>query len=160
MMNKRGISPLIATILLIVLSVGMGVAVMSWGEQYIEAKAEFVQGVQETVTNCDLVQMSIVMISGVQQMCLLGTTIKGLIDNGPDVDVSDIHARVIGDKGIAVKESLLKQALPRGSAAQVAFPIEDIGAVSQIKFTPKIIIAGKPVICTKQAIVAENIKPC
>jgi len=160
MSDKRAISPLIATVLLIVLSVGMGVAVMSWGEEYIEAKAEFVQGVQETVTSCDLVQLSIIKISGVEQMCLAETTVKGLIDNGPDADVQDIHARLLGANGVYVDESILDTPLPRGSASPVAFSVGDIGAISQIKFTPKTLIAGKQVVCSKQAIVAENIRKC
>ncbi len=159
-MDKRGISPLIATILLIAMSIGMGVAVMSWGEEYIEEKAEFVQGVQETVTSCDLVFFNVVKIQGVDQLCRMDGIIKGLIDNGPDVDLADLHARIIGEKGIGVDESVLERPLPRGSAAPVAIEVGDVGAVQQVKFTPSVIIAGKPVSCAKQAIVAENIPAC
>jgi flagellin-like protein len=159
-MDKKGVSPLIATIILIAMSVGMGVAVMSWGEEYIEGKAEFVQGIQETVTSCDTVSMSIVTISGVQQLCIAGTIVKGLIDNGPDANIEEIHARVIGESGISVDESILSQPLPRGSAAQVTIESGAVGAVSQIKLTPSIIIGGKTVACAKQAVLAENIKPC
>jgi len=158
--NKRGISPLIATVLLIALSVGMGVAVMSWGEEYIEAKAEFVQGVQETVTSCDLVQFSIIRINNVDQLCLFDTTIKGLMDNGPDVNIDNIHARVVGEKDIYVDESILDKPLPKGSATPIAFSAGDLGAISQVKFTPTIITGGKPMVCTKQALVAENIRKC
>jgi hypothetical protein len=160
MNNKRGISPLIATVLLIALSVGMGVAVMSWGEEYIEAKAEFVQGVQETVTSCDLVQFSIIRINNVDQLCLADTTIKGLMDNGPDVNIENIHARVVGEKGVYVDESILDKPLPKGSATPIAFSIGDLGAIGQVKFTPTIITGGKPMVCTKQALVAENIRKC
>ncbi len=159
MTNKRGISPLFATILLIALSVGMGVAVMSWGEDYIEAKAEFVQGVQETVTSCDLVSFSIIKIGGVDQLCLADGTVRGLIDNGPDVNIAEIHARIVADAGVGVVENILDRSLPRGSAAQIEFNSGG-GSVSQIKFTPKVMIAGKTVVCSKQALIVENIKPC
>lgn len=160
MAGKKGISPLIATVLLIALSVGMGVAVMSWGEEYIEQKAEFVKGVQETVTSCDLVQFSIIRINTVDQLCIADTTIKGLIDNGPDTHIEDIHARVVGEKGVYVDESILEKPLAKGSAVTVAFSVGDLGAISQIKFTPTIITSGKPMVCTKQAIIAENIRKC
>jgi len=159
-MDKKGVSPLIATILLILISVGMGVAVMSWGEEYIEEKAEFVQGVQETATNCDLVLLNFVKIGGVEQICTLDGSVKGLIDNGHHATVNAIHARIIGDKGISTVENVLDRPLPRGSAAQLAFKTGDVGAISQIKFTPSIIMGGKHVVCVKQAIFAENIRNC
>jgi flagellin-like protein len=159
-MDKRGVSPLIATILLILMSVGMGVAVMSWGEEYIEEKAEFVQGVQETLTSCDLVALSVVKIGGVDQLCVSGGVIRGIIDNGPDANVKDIRARVIGQSGISVDESILEAPLPRGSAAQVVIESGDVGAVSQVKLTPSIMMGGKTVACTKQALSVENIRNC
>jgi flagellin-like protein len=159
-MNKRGVSPLVATILLILMSIGMGVAVMSWGEEYIEEKAEFVQGVQETVTTCDVVSFSPVILRGVQQFCQDTGGINGLIDNGPDADIADFHARVLGDKGIFVQESVLAQALPRGSAAPVTFAVSDIGAVQQVKLTPKILSGGKETVCARQALLIENVQAC
>ncbi|MEM4239898.1 MAG: hypothetical protein QXM31_00130 [Candidatus Woesearchaeota archaeon] len=159
-MDKRGVSPLVATILLILLSVGMGVAVMSWGEEYIEEKAEFVQGVQETPTSCDMVSFNIIKIGGADQLCLEGSTIKGLIDNGPDANIAGIHARIVAEGGIGVIENILDRPLQRGSAAQVAFSAGGTGPVSQIKLTPSVTIAGKTVICSKQAVIAENIRNC
>ncbi len=158
MTNKRGISPLFATILLIALSVGMGIAVMSWGEDYIEERAEFVQGVQETMTSCDMVSFSIIRIGGVDQLCTADGTVKGLIDNGPDMNIAGIHARIVSDAGVGVVENVLDKPLARGSAAQIEFNVP--GNVSQIKFTPRVVIAGKTVVCSKQAIVVENIRPC
>ncbi len=161
MHNKRGVSPLIATILLILMSVGMGVAVMSWGEDYIEEKAEFVQGVQETVTSCDTVAFSVITIGGVQQLCQQDdTTLKGLIDNGPDADIADFHARLVGVKGIYVQESTLAQPLPRASATPLTIATDDIGIVQQVKLTPQIMTGGTKTQCTKQAVLVENIKPC
>jgi len=158
--NRRGVSPLVATLLLIALSIALGAAVMSWGEDYIEEKAEFVQGVQETVTTCDLVSFSVITISGVQQLCQDGSTVRGLIDNGPDADIADIHARVVGQQGIFVQESVLGKPLPRGSATPIAFSTGDLGPLAQIKFTPKTVIGGKLVVCGKQALLIENILPC
>lgn len=158
--NKRGVSPLMATLLLILMSVGMGVAVMSWGEEYIEAKAEFVQGVQETVTTCDTVSFSVIFINGVQQLCMKGNAVWGLVDNGPDADIADFHARVVGEKGIFVQEGMLDQPLPRASATPVSFALTDIGGVKQVKFTPKIVVGGKEVVCSKQAVQLDYVPPC
>lgn len=159
-MDKRGVSPLIATILLILMSVGMGVAVMSWGEEYIEEKAEFVQGVQETPTSCDLVAMNVIRIGGVDQMCLLDGKVKGMIDNGYDVNIESIHARILGESGVSVVENVLDKPLPRGSAAQFMFPSGDVGAITQIKFTPSIRMGGKIVPCPQKTLLVENVRNC
>ena len=45
--QKRALTPLVATVLLVAFSVGLGALVMSWGEDYISEKAEFVQGTAE-----------------------------------------------------------------------------------------------------------------
>ena len=43
--GKQAISPLVATILLLAFSIAIGAVVMSWGESYVEEKANFVQGI-------------------------------------------------------------------------------------------------------------------
>jgi flagellin-like protein len=159
-MDKRGVSPLVATILLIALSVALGAAVMSWGEDYIEEKAEFVQGVQETITTCDVVAFSVIRVGGVQQFCQEDGLIKGLIDNGPDADIQDFHARVVAENGLYVEESVLQQPLPRGSATPISFEAGEVGLVRQVKITPKIMSGGKETMCSKQALLVENVLPC
>jgi len=158
--NKRAVSPLVATFLLILLSIGLGAAVMSWGEQYIEAKAEFVQGVQETVTSCDLVSFSVITIGGVRQLCTDKKSLKGFVDNGADANIADFHARIIGKDGVFVQESVLDRPLPRGSAVPFTFSTGEIGDVQQVKLTPKIAVGGKQVTCAKQSVLLENIPQC
>jgi hypothetical protein len=158
--NRRAISPLAATVMLILLSIALGAAVMSWGEDYIEARAEFVQGVQETITSCDLVSFSLIRLYGVQQLCQEGNLLKGLIDNGPDADITDFHARIVSDSGVGVVQSVMAQSLPRASAAAIQFKTGTDGVVAQVKLTPEVIAAGKPMLCTKQALIIENIPPC
>jgi flagellin-like protein len=35
-MNKKGLSPLIATLLLVIFAIALGSIVMSWGKEYVE----------------------------------------------------------------------------------------------------------------------------
>lgn len=51
-MNKKGLSPLTSTIILLVISILIGVVVMTWGRSYVEqatAKAEVTQQQQSGV---------------------------------------------------------------------------------------------------------------
>ena len=120
-MSKKGISPLVATVLLVAFSVALGALVMSWGQEYIEEKAEFVQGMQEVKSGCDVANLNIIKIGGIPQVCLKGDNkIQVWFDNGPDMDIYNIHARVAGTDGVSVQEEILKAPLLRENAVKAA----------------------------------------
>ena len=62
-MNNRGVSPLIATLILILISAGLGGVVMAYGESYIEERAEFVGRAYDTAT-CTDTGLSFTKING------------------------------------------------------------------------------------------------
>ncbi len=159
--SRRGITPLVATILLVAFSVGLGALVMSWGEDYIEEKAEFVQGTAEVKSGCDTAQISIIRISGQQQACFSQDGIQLWIDNGPDIDVFNIHARIAGANGIDVKEGILSQPLVKSNAVKVLVPYNRaIAPVLQIKLTPRIWTGSAAVTCAQNAVTLERLQPC
>lgn len=159
-MNKKAISPLMATLVLISFSVGLGAVVMKWGQTYIEERAEFVQGVKETISSCNSVSFNIIRVEGISQICYKGNTIELYIDNGPDINLVDIHARVVGTEGVSTQESLLNAPLKKADAVRTAFAFTNIGEVRQVKLTPKINIAGEIVFCSQDALIIENIRGC
>ncbi len=159
--NRRGITPLVATILLVAFSVGLGALVMSWGEDYIEQKAEFVQGTAEVKSGCDTATISIIKISGQQQACYGPDGIQLWIDNGPDQDLFNIHARIAGNNGIEVKESILTQPLVKSNAVKVTVPFDKaIAPILQIKLTPKIWTGSAAVTCAQSAVTLERLQAC
>ncbi|MEM4263982.1 MAG: archaellin/type IV pilin N-terminal domain-containing protein [Candidatus Woesearchaeota archaeon] len=157
--SKKGVSPLIATILLIVFSIALGAVVMSWGEAYIEEKAEFVQ-TAETGTGCSSAHFSLVNIAGVPQICFRQNLIEMIIDNSPAIDIADIHTRIVGSKDVYVRESVLDSPLKKGSSKKVVFPIADVGEIKQIKFTPQVYIGNTLTMCPQGALLIERIIPC
>ncbi len=50
--SKKGVSPLIATVLLIAFAVALGAVVMNWGRSYVEATAEDVEKSANHQTDC------------------------------------------------------------------------------------------------------------
>ena len=157
--DKRGISPLIATILLIAFSILLGAVVMSWGESYIEEKAEFVTGVQELVAGCDAVDLRVLELRGVPQACQRGESLEVWLDNGPSSDLFDVHARVVGTVASVTHESVSGPIL-KGSAVKTIVPASGVGPVLQLKLTPKIMPGTEVIFCAKNAIVVENIGLC
>lgn len=158
--SKKGVSPLIATVLLIVFSIALGAVVMSWGEAYIEEKAEFVQGAQETVAGCDATALNIISVGGAPQICVNNDIIEAFVQNGPSTEVYDVHARVLGDDGISVRESVLASPLAPSDARKVLFRFEPVGTIRQVKLTPMVLRAGVLTPCSDRGVVVENVNPC
>lgn len=159
--NQRGITPLVATVLLVAFSVGLGALVMSWGEEYIAEKAEFAQGTPEVKNTCDLAKIDIIKIAGQQQVCMGENGIQVWIDNGPDVDLVGVHARVAGQSGIDVQENILLAPLLKANAARAIVAYKPgIGELLQVKLTPKILENNQVAICSQNAVTLERIPPC
>ena len=158
--GKGAISPLVATILLVAFSVGIGAIVMSWGENFVEQKADFVQGVREVVNSCDAVSFNIIRLGGVPQICSRANVLETTIDNGADIDVYDFNVRLLGTGGAYTDESVLNAELKRLHAVKIAVPFPNIGRITQVKLTPKIRVGDDILFCSNEAVVAENILQC
>ena len=159
--NNRGITPLVATVLLVAFSVGLGALVMSWGEEYIAEKAEFAQGTPEVKNTCDLAKIDVIKISGKSQICLSPQGIQVFIDNGPDIDLVGVHARIVGSKTVDVQENILALPLLKGNAARSYIGYKpEVGELLQVKLTPKILENNQVALCSQNAITLERIAPC
>lgn len=150
-----------ATILLVAFSVGLGALVMSWGEEYIEEKAEFVQGTAEIKSGCDAAAISIIKIAGVPQACIGDQGIELWIDNGPDIELYNIQARLAGENGVATVQDILAEPLLKANAAKTTIPYDPgISPILQVKLTPKIWTGTDIAICTQSAINVEQLPRC
>ena len=159
--NRRGITPLVATVLLVAFSVGLGALVMSWGEDYIAQKAEFVQGTAEIKSPCDSTHITLIRIGGQLQVCMSSRGLEFWIDNGPDTDVSNIHARIAGSTGVDVQQSILFSPLAKANSARVIVPLKpEVGQVLQVKLTPKIMTGSQEALCANSAITVEKFSQC
>jgi hypothetical protein len=159
--SSKGITPLVATILLVAFSVGLGALVMSWGEEYIAEKAEFVQGTAEVKSGCDAAAIQLIRISGTPQACIGPEGINLWIDNGPNVDLYNIHARIVGPNGVDVIEDILEQPLLKANAVKTTIPINpQLGGVTQVRLTPKFWTGKDIALCSQNALEIERIKQC
>jgi flagellin-like protein len=159
-MNKRGVSPLVATLLLIAFAIALGLVVMNWGKSYIEEKAEFTSGAD--VSSCGLAELSIIKVSGKDKVCYnpADNSIQVFLESGTEIRIKDIKVSVLGSSGIHNVESILTQPLERATGAQIKFNYPaSIGAIEQVKLTP-IIGDEEPVLCGHRAVVSENIGQC
>ena len=164
MMNKRGIAPLVATVLLIAFSVALGAVVMSWGETYIEEKAEFVQqsGQHEVASaGCGIVQWGFIEVSGLPEVCRSADGIVAFFDNGPAQGLAGVKARLVGSAGVHEVENVLAAPLDRASSQKVTVPVPAaIGELRQVRFTPVVVEQRLRDFCTAKALVIESLPSC
>lgn len=159
--SKKGMSPLVATVLLVAFSVALGALVMSWGQEYIEEKAEFVQGLQEVKSGCSLVELDVIKIGGVPQICKKeNNIIEVWFDNGPNIEITNINAKVLGSEGVSVQDEILEKPLMRENAVKTEFMFENVGELRQVSFVPKVFLVDKDYFCSGQTITIDYIPDC
>ena len=158
--SKRAISPLVATVLLIAFSVSLGAVVMTWGESYVEDKAEFVRGVQEIRSGCDATRLSIITLDGEKQACYRPNLMEMTVENGPSTEIYDIKVAMIGSDGVYNKESIIDKNIGKASIIALKFGYEPIGPVKKVKLIPKIKVGNDIVLCADQGLVIDSPRVC
>ena len=156
-LGKRGISPLLATVILLVLAVGLGVVVMNWGRASLEARVQCAVNIA----------MKVVEVEDKPQICYSGSGKEGkisfIVENGPNVDITQLQMRVIGTKkiyAVNLADSSIKKNYPLMKT--IPYNFDSFGKIKQIKLTPKVILFPDepPLICSEQSLILEEIREC
>lgn len=151
-MDKRGMSPLIATLLLIAFAVALGVVIMNFGSAQVEMEAQ-----------CSVnVGLKFSKISGVEQFCLDKSThqLKFTLENGVNIKVEGLVVNIIGTKQALthpLKVKIDKAGIYLGT---VPYDESKTGKLRQIKIVPKINMYEEELVCQEKAIVLESVKDC
>lgn len=156
--SKKGVSPLIATILLIAFAVALGSVVMNWGLNLNLGKSD---------DACRSVEIMIRNIGEVEA-CFGGFGQNGyinfIIDNTGLSDINGLAIWIIGDKGTRLfdLENILVQkgSLYDKKDKEVSYDFSMFGSIKQVQFIPKVKTQEALEICPKNAIKAEKIGVC
>jgi len=146
--SKKGITPIMATLLLISFAVAVGVVVMNLGRAQVESDAQ-----------CAIeIGLKFSEISGQQQLCYEGSgSLKFTLENGININVKGLVVNVIGtDKA----ETFELNDAEMTKAGTYLGSVNFAGQIRQVKITPKVILYDNEEICTEQALVSENIPSC
>ena len=153
--NKKGVSPLIATVLLIAFAVALGAVIMNWGRGFVQDRTADVEETTEIETGCALdVQLKVSEISGVPQLCYGGSSTEGYVeftlDNQGRKDVEEIGIVIGGAKSIYQNSTLNNSLIIAGGAhyRNLSFNFDTYGDVKYVRFIPKIKISGVTTSCS------------
>jgi len=132
--GKKGVSPLIATVLLIAFAVALGAVVMNWGKSFTTETINYAETTSATSVGCTLdVSLTAVQIGGNPQICYNESEhrIDFIVRNNGNRDIDDIELQVItkvitvinesvNESGYEIYEnaSILESVLKRGRVAR------------------------------------------
>ena len=156
--SKKGVSPLIATILLIAFAVALGSVVMNWGLNLNLAKSSDV---------CIGIEIKIRNI-GNSEACFGGVGANGyinfIIDNIGSNDVNGLAIWIIGEKGTKLVEldniNIKKDSLYQKEDKEISYDLNTYGNIKQVQFIPKAKQGQSTEICPKNTIVAKTLAAC
>ena len=152
-MNKRGISPVIATLLLISFAVAIGVVVMTFGKAQVETQAQ-----------CPLnIGLKLSVISGQKQICFDSSSnqIKFTIENGANIAVDRLVANIIGtEKAETIEINDAKMEKVGSYVGKVSYNVQESGEIRQIKLTPAITLYDEQQVCIEKALTIEKVPNC
>ena len=155
--SKKGVSPLIATILLIAFAVALGSVIMNWGLNLDLGKPD---------DKCGNVAVKIRNI-GNFEACYgdFGQNgyINFILDNVGAVDISGLTILIVGEKNTKLSElqkTIKKGALLDEKGKEVSYNFEVYGSIKQVQFIPKVVVNRETVVCAKNLEEADKIGIC
>jgi len=139
--SRKGVSPLVATVLLIAFAVALGAVVMNWGKVGLEETLQ----IKEI---CEDINLNWYVEDGKSQVCYDEQTIKFTLENGATNDIIDLKLIAIALNDIYVKDrtriGLRKSDVRNGD---VNFDLATYGTIKEIRIVPVLEIEEKTEVC-------------
>jgi len=156
--NKKGVSPLIATVLLIAFAVALGAVIMNWGRN-IE--------ISKPGDKCSGVEIKVREINN-YNICYSSNGsdayINFVIDNTGKQDLNGLSLWIVGEKGTQLSEIddilIKKNSLFDKKDKELTYDLDKYGQIKHIQFIPKIKIDATIDICPKNSIKADKVGIC
>ncbi len=164
-LNKKGVSPLIATVLLIAFAVALGAVVMNWGRAYVEDTANFAQQKSDTEIKCITdAKLDFLTIDGVRKVCFnssFGSTgaVHFIVQNTGTAQVTGLTLTAITEDGIDNKTIAVNLSRSGLFKAEMNFTTATT-SVQTFRIIPQIKIQGKDTLCPKNELVEDSPLTC
>lgn len=165
--NRKGVSPLIATVLLIAFAVALGAVVMNWGRSYVEDTAAFARSKSDTEVKCSTdATLEFLKVHDQDSVCLVNSTtpkyFNFTVENTGTATLYGMVMDVIGDADVNETQINFTSGLGRASLfhmSQLNYS-DDVGTAQQLKITPMIQVSGTLVACPSAPLIEENFRIC
>ncbi len=161
--SKKGLSPLIAAVLLIVVVVGIGAVVTGMIRGMVtENKATIDSKSDEMVCSRDVV-IGVLNVNSNPQICMGTDYVYAILENTGSATIDDFQLKVFGTTGIHTNESVNDTVnFAPGSSLEFNATFASVGAVQQVKIIPKLKKSGESGYnyCADTGITYESLEDC
>lgn len=155
---KRGVSPLIATVLLISFAVALGSVVLNWGKNLeISKPGDACAGASIKIRNI-----------GNSEVCYSGAgknaELHFIIDNNGNQNLEGLGIWIVGEKKTKLID-LDDIQIPVGQLIEIKndrakYDFDEYGAIKHVQFIPKVMTSSGKDICPRNSVRAEKIGIC
>ena len=161
--NKKAISPLIATVLLIAFSISVGVLVVNWGQNYVENQTREAGERADTQMACGLdVDLDFVYAGATPQICDEGPgNIKFTLENSARTSIKNLTVNILGNNN--TNSTVLTANINSGGVQRfnISYDVGIIGNLTQIRIAPTVETeSGSITTCSGDSLIIESIPLC
>jgi hypothetical protein len=139
-MNKRGISPIISTVLIICMVALLAVIILAWSGTFTRGLLKHADETSEKLTACES-QTNL----DIRSACTRDDTITVMVESLGSKKVTGLIIRVLGSSGGYQKD--VETELNIADLKRFDIEKQDVGEISKIEILPKVDILGKTEIC-------------
>ena len=165
--GKKGVSPIIATVLLIAFAVALGAVVMNWGKGFVEDTAKDTQTKANLELSCS--QQLTLDIKSIGQrpiVCYNKSSpqyVEVMLENKGTVDISGMQIMLFDSTDASKNINNDTLTIPAGTVTN-KFKINHslTGDIVQVEFIPKITPKGavNSQLCSKNSLVVTDLTTC
>lgn len=153
MFEKRGMAPIVATLLLISFAIAIGLVVMNFGRAQVSLESQ-----------CTIdIGMEFSSIGGLDEICFDASKndLFFAVENGINLGLDGLVVNVIGtERAESYDLPDAKIGKAGNYLTHLGYNEELSGSIRQLKIIPKVKIVDKEEICSEQALVIEKIRAC
>ncbi len=153
--NKKAVSPLIATVLLIAFAVALGAVVMNWGSDYVKQTAKSTSAKSDADIRCSTeTDLNIIELDGRPKLCYNSANkeIEFILENRANTNAEGIQVTVFGAPS-TITRVLFNETFAKGDVKKlsVSYDKDVNGTIKLVRFVPLIRVRDitEPVLCTK-----------
>jgi flagellin-like protein len=149
-LGKRGIAPVISTLLLIMFASALGIIVMTWGRT---------SSVVADTADCTDTSLNIIKYNQRAHVCYQGGEIFYTLENNGHTDIRGVRAIVISSFNIQQIDIPRPMHVADIVRNQIPYDPESQGDIQKIKFVPKIYV-DELKLCPNNGVEIDNIVRC
>ena len=166
--HKKGVSPLIATVLLIAFAVSLGAVVMNWGRGYVESTMEQAEVQSSEKISCSMdTSMGIVQVGDKARLCIN----RSVTATNYSLQFTLINTGTVDIQGVQITEmwaNKVPEQYPVRSSGPIAMSrmfysgtnltaveggnATELGNIDMIEIAPIILVRGVETVCLEHAI--------